>query len=78
MPSAICYEQIAPGQWSEHFCLVNPTCRVDDEDEASATAEADLREAFAAKTRAGEDTELAVYLKKKGYVTVDGFRRARD
>jgi len=78
MPSAICYEQIAADQWSEHFCLVNPTCRVEDEDEASATAEADFREAFATKTRAGGDIEIAEYLKRKGYVTVDGFRRARD
>ena len=78
MPSAICYEQIAPGQWSEHFCLVNPTHPVDDEDEASAIAEADFREAFAAKVRTGEDTQLAVHLKKKGYVTLDGFRIARD
>lgn len=78
MPSAICYEQIVAGQWNEHFCLVNPTCRVEDEDEASATAEADFREAFAAKTHAGGDSEIAEYLKRKGYVTVDGFRRARD
>src|SRR5438105_3511102 len=55
MPSAICYEQTSPGQWSEHFCLVNPTFRADDEDEASAVAEADLREAFAIKTQAVSD-----------------------
>jgi hypothetical protein len=78
MPSAICYEQIATGQGSECFCLVNPTCRVEDEDEASAKAEADFREAFAAKARAGGDSEIAEYLKRKGYVIVDGFRRARD
>jgi len=78
MPSAICYEQIAPGKWSEHFCLVNLTCHVDDEDEASAVAEADLHEASAVKTRAGLDSAFALYLKKKGYVKVDGFRRAKD
>lgn len=78
MPSAICYEQIAAGQWSEYFCLVNPTCRLEDQDEASATAEADFREAFAAKTQAGGDSEIAEYLKRKGYVRVDEFRRARD
>ena len=42
MPSALCYEQIAVGQWSEYFCLVNPTCQVENEDEASATAEAPM------------------------------------
>src|SRR6187402_3135184 len=71
MPSAICYEQIDGGQWSEHFCLVNPTCRVENEDEASAAAEADFREAFATKTRGGSDIEIAEHLKRKGYVTVD-------
>ena len=76
MPSAICYEQISPGQWIDHFCLVNPTHCFANEDEASATAEADLQEAFDAKKRAGQDSELALCLKKKGYVTVDGFRRA--
>jgi len=78
MPSAICYEQISPGKWSEHFCLVNPTCPVGDQDEASAVAEADLREAFAVKSQVGLDSEFALYLKKKGYVKVDGFRRAKD
>ena len=78
MPSAICYEQVAPDKWREHFCLVNPTRIVDQEDEASATAEADLREASDAKKRSGQDSEFALSLRKKGYVTVDGFRRARD
>ncbi len=78
MPSALCYEQIAAGQWSEHFCLVNPTCRVESEDEASAMAEADFREAFSTKTRAGGEIGIAEDLKRKGYVTVDGFRRAGD
>ena len=78
MPSAICYEQIAPGKWSEHFCLVNSMCHVDDEDEASAVAEADLREAFAVKSQTGSESEFALYLKKKGYVRVDGFQRAKD
>ena len=78
MPSAICYEQTAPGQWREHFCLVNPECHMDEEDAASATAEADLQEAFAAKNLAGTDSELALSLVKKGYVKVDGFRRAKD
>ena len=78
MPSAICYEQIAGGHWSEHFCLVNPTCRVENEEEASAMAAADFREAFATMTRPGGDIEIAEYLKRKGYVRVDGFRRAGD
>jgi hypothetical protein len=73
-----CYEQISPGKWSEHFCLVNLTCQVGDEEEASAVAEADLHEASAIKSQAGLDSAFAVCLKKKGYVKVDGFRRAKD
>ncbi len=76
MPSALCYEQIAVGQWSEYFCLVNPTCQVENEDEASATAEADFREVFATKAGAGGEIEIAEHLKRKGYMKVDGFRRA--
>ena len=78
MPSALCYKQIAIDQWSEHFCLVNPTCLVENEDEASAAAEADFQEAFATKPGAGGEIEIAECLKRKGYVAVDGYRRARD
>lgn len=51
---------------------------MDDEDAASARAEADLQEASAAKNLAGSDSELALSLVRKGYVKVDGFRRAID
>ncbi len=78
MPSAICYEQVSPGEWSEHFCLVNPTACFEQEDDASKAAEAELNEAFAIKSRSGSDAELALFLKSKGYVRVDGFRRATD
>jgi hypothetical protein len=78
MPSAICYEQVSPGEWSEHFCLVNLTSCFEDEDEALKTAEADLNAAFAVKSRTGSDAALALFLKNKGYLSVDGFRRARD
>jgi hypothetical protein len=78
IPSAICYAQVRPGEWSEHFCLVNPTCCFDNEIDASETAEADLNEAFAVKNRTGSDSEFALCLKRKGYFKADGFRRARD
>ena len=77
MPSAICYEQTAPAQWSEYFCLVNPTCCTPLEDEASATAESDLKEAFAARNDGGSDREVAEVLRQRGYVKVDGVRRAQ-
>jgi hypothetical protein len=57
---------------------VNPACCLDDEDEASAIAEADLTEAAAAKRREGSDGAFATVLKKKGYVSVDDFQKAVD
>ncbi len=76
MPSSICYAQVGRGEWSEHFCLVNPTCCFEDEVEALKLAEADLDEAFAVKSRTGSDAELALFLKSRGYLKVDGFQRA--
>jgi hypothetical protein len=46
MPSTICHEQIAPGEWREHFCLVNPKSLFDEEDDASERAETDLNAAM--------------------------------
>ena len=78
MPSAICYEQVTPGEWREHFCLVNPTQFFDDEDDASSRAESDLNEASALRAAGGSDADLAMSLKTKGYVRLDDFRRAKD
>lgn len=78
MPSTICHEQIGPGEWREHFCLVNPTALFDDEDEASERAEADLNAAAAAKSAGGSDADFAMTLRDQGYVQLDGFRRAQD
>ena len=78
IPSAICYEQIAPDKWRDHFCLVNPTQFFDAEDEASAQAEADLNDAGALKSAGGSDADFAMSLKQKGYVKVEDFQRAKD
>ncbi|MBC8391795.1 MAG: hypothetical protein H8E17_04420 [Deltaproteobacteria bacterium] len=78
MPSAICHEQVASGNWREHFCLVNPTQLFDDEDDASAGAEADLNAAAALKSAGGSDADFAISLKDKGYVKVEDFQRAKD
>ena len=78
LPSAICYQQVAPGQWNDYFCLVNPTCHFANEDDASAMAEADLAEASAVKCREGSDAVFAMALKNKGYVKVEDFQRAKD
>ena len=78
MPSALCYEQVAPGEWSEYFCLVNPTCQLSSADEAPSTAKSDLAAAFVIKDRGGSDAELAEFLRARGYVKVDGFQIACD
>ena len=79
MPSALCYQQASPDQWVEHFCLVNPTCHLTTEDDASAAAKADLDGAFEVKAQgAGSDKDVAEFLRSKGYVSVDGFQRATD
>ncbi len=78
VPSAICYEQIAPGEWRDHFCLVNPSHCFDEEDEASAHAETDLNAAAGLKSTGGSDADFAMSLKDKGYVKVDDFERATD
>ena len=78
IPSALCHEQIAPGEWREHFCLVNPMQCFDDEDAASACAEADLNAAAGRKKAGGTDADFAMSLKEKGYVKVGDYRRAED
>ena len=77
MPSAICHEQISPGEWREHFCLVNPTAFFDEEEDAAICAETDLNAAAAAKSSGGTDTDFAMSLRDKGYVKLDDFRRAK-
>lgn len=78
VPSTLCYEQIAPGEWREHFCLVNPTQCFDDEDEASSCAENDLNAAAALKVTGGSDADFAMSLRGKGYIKVEDFQRAQD
>jgi hypothetical protein len=78
MPSALCYQRASAEQWIEHFCLVNPTCHVTTEEEASAAAKEDLDGAFAVKAHGGSDKEVAEFLRSKGYVNVDGFQRATE
>ena len=78
VPSAICYEQIAPDEWRDHFCLVNPAHCFDEEDDASAHAQSDLNAATALKSAGGSDADFAMSLKDKGYVKVEDFQRAKD
>ena len=78
MPSAICYRQAAHEQWVEHFCLVRRTPVMTTADEASAVAEADIEAALEVKQQGGSDRDVAEYLRVRGYVRVEDFRRATD
>jgi hypothetical protein len=75
MPSAICYQQVGADQWHEHFCLVNPECILENEDEASDMAVRDLAEAFKIKSAGGNDQQVAASLRGKGYMILPHFRR---
>jgi hypothetical protein len=78
MPSILCQRRVSASGWCDHFVLANPQSAHDDEDAAVAVAESDLADAFAAKRRVGTDAALAMSLKSKGYLNIDGFRRAED
>jgi hypothetical protein len=70
---------MGPDQWTEHFCLVNLGCQVETEDEAAKRAAEDLIAADESRMQGGgTDAEFALSLKSKGYLIVDGFKRARD
>lgn len=78
MPSALCYKQTTGDQCHEYFCLANTTLCYDDEIEATSKAESDLNEAFGIKASGGSEIDLAMTLKDKGYIKIDGFQRAID
>ena len=58
--------------WDYNFVLV----KADDpmsEDQALSVAIADLEEAFSRKNESGSDESLAMFLKDRGYLSVDDF-----
>ncbi len=72
MPSIACLKR-SPSGWDYHFVLV----KVDDpmsEDPALSVATADLEEAFSKKNESGSDESLAIFLKDRGYLSVDDFK----
>ena len=73
MPSLSCLKLTQKEEWEYHFVLVKPESVYSDEDRASAEAENDLSEANKVKVAGGSDAELAMELKRKGYLSVDDF-----
>ena len=77
-PSLLCQKQISETDWRDHFVLANPQKPCGDEASAVAIAEADLEEAFERKENGGTDADLAMSLKSKGYMNVEGFRVIKE
>jgi hypothetical protein len=71
VPSIACKKQGAGGARVLHFVLVKPEMVHDDEEDASAEAEADLEAAFSgARSDPGVPDHVAHHLRSAGYVLV--------
>ena len=77
-PSIICYVQTHLGTNTPHFCLAKTAKLCFREDEADTIANGDLEIAFAAKKNSGTDEDVAMVLKKAGYVSVEDFNIVAD
>lgn len=78
VPSILCYRRVGPEDWEEYLCLANPGKAVSTEDEASAMAASDLRNAQAAGDGNSSVSPVASSLRTAGYVSVADFRRAME
>lgn len=76
VPSILCYRRVGAEDWKEYLCLANPGRTVSTEDEASAIAASDLRDAQAAGDGSSSVSPVASSLRTAGYVSVTDFRRA--
>ncbi len=74
MPSIICYKELKPNSWKEHFCLVKPDAILNDENTASSFAENHLAAAQAIIATGGGPQDFAVSLRHEGYKNVTDFR----
>jgi len=73
-PSILCYKQLGPESWSEHFCLVRLDTVFKDEDAAASMAEEHLAAAHALRARGGNMQDFAISLRHAGYNSVSNFR----
>ena len=75
MPSILCYKEIGPDAWTEHFCLVKPDVVLADGDRATAMAEEHLAAARRSQADgAGNPKDFALSLRHEGYKAVSDFR----
>ena len=74
MPSILCYKEVSPESWSEHFCLVKPDAVFEDEDAAAAMADEHLAAAHVIRAEGGSNQDFAISLRREGYKNVTDFR----
>lgn len=77
-PSLACLKRVATGEWQYHFVLVRPDSVHDEADPATAKAEHDISEAYRVKEAGGSDADLALDLRRRGYVSVENFNIVAD
>ncbi len=73
LPSIICYKELKPNSWKEHFCLVKPDAILNDENAASSIAEKHLAPAQAIFAAGGGPQIFALSLRHEGYKNVTDF-----
>jgi hypothetical protein len=76
-PSIACLKQVRPDDWADwayHFVLAKPDASFGVEQAAVDAAKEHLEEAFAERRRTGTDAALASYLKRQGYLSIEGFK----
>jgi hypothetical protein len=76
--SISCLKQVRPDEWAYHFVLANPEAAFQDEQSAVDAATRHLDEAFDEKRHGGSDAAVAIYLKRLGYLSVEGFELAKE
>jgi hypothetical protein len=72
-PSLACLKLTRKDEWEYHFVLVKPESIHSEEAQATAEAENDMSEAYKVKEIGGSDPELAMGLRRKGYLRVNDF-----
>ena len=78
MPSIICYKELKPNSWKEHFCLVRPDSILNEENTASSIAEKHLAAAQAIIAAGGGPQDFALKLRHEGYKNVTDFRLVNE
>jgi hypothetical protein len=72
--SILCKKLVQSGLWVDHYCLLNPSEVLDNQDLAAETAVRDFNEA---KASSKNPVDVARHLKAKGYAKLEEFKIVR-